>query len=172
MNTIIIVIGFIILVSAHQSSWLFVGGVSLIFGSLIAQEFKITRNEIELIIFSMTAGILGGLLVAYFKRVMIALAGFIAGGYICFYLPTALGWDTSWINWVFILLAATISAVIILLWGSLPLILISSLLGATVVAQYLQIGSVGPTGLFIVLSVFGLISQWILWHYGRPDFEQ
>ncbi len=171
MDTILIVVGFIILVSAHQSSWLFVGGISLIAGSVLAQLLEISRNEIELMIFAMTFGILGSLLVIYFKRIMVITAAFVAGGYICLYLPGALGWDTDWINVIYVFLTALASGILTLMWGALPIILISSLLGATVVIQFLQFTSIGSTGLFIVLVVFGLVSQWILWQYSKPDTE-
>jgi len=172
MNTILVVIGFIVLVAGHQSSWLFVGGISFVVGSLIGEQLNFVHNEIERIIFSFTSAVLGSLLVVYLKKAMVILSAFASGGYICMFLPQALGWDTSWINWIYILAAAIASAVITLLWGSLPVILISSLMGATLIAEHMQIGTVSSLGLFIVLFVFGLVAQWILWHYGKADFEE
>jgi hypothetical protein len=171
MGGIIVVIGFIILVTGHQSGWLFVGGIGFLLGSLLAERLEIVRNEVELIIFSLTSAVLGGLLVAYLRKLMVIVAAFISGGYICLYLPEAMGWDTNWINWVYVLLAALASGLMTLIWGSLPVILISSVVGATLIVQNLQLGSIGPTGLFIVLVMFGLVSQWILWQYSRPDTE-
>ena len=124
-----------------------------------------------MIIFSFTCGVLGALLVVYLRRIMVTLAAFISGGYICFYLPVVLGWNTNWINWVIVVLAATVCAVLTVVLGAIPLILISSLLGATLINQYMIIKSIGPTSMFIVLSIFGLIVQWILWHYSKPDTE-
>jgi hypothetical protein len=172
MNTLFVVIGFILLVAGHQSSWLFVGGISFIVGSLIADQVNFVHNEIERIIFSFTSSILGSLLVVYLKKILVILATFISGGYVVMVLPQALGWDTSWINWIYILAAAIASALITLLWGSLPVILITSLVGATLIAQHIQIGTVSPLGLFIVLLVFGLVAQWLLWHYGKADTEE
>ena len=102
---------------------------------------------------------------------MVILAALISGGYICYFLPKALGWDTSWINWVIILLVGLASAVMTLVWGVLPLILISTLLGTTLIIQNMRIASVGPTGMFIVLTIFGLVAQWVLWRYSKPDTE-
>ena len=157
MSAIYVVIGFIILVTGHQSGWLFVGGIGILLGSLVGEEFHIVRNEVELIFFSLTSAVIGGLLVAYLRKGMVVLAAFVSGGYICLYLPAAMGWDTSWINWLYVILVASASALMTLIWGALPLILISSVVGATLIIQNLQVGSVGPTGLFIVLVMFGLV---------------
>ena len=172
MNTLFVVIGFILLVAGHQSSWLFVGGISFVLGSQIAEQLNFVHNEIERIIVAFTSAILGSLLVVYMKKLLIILATFVSGGYVCMFLPRTLGWDTTWINWIYVLAAAIASAVITLIWGSMPVILISSLVGATLVVEHLQFGSISPTGLFIVLFIFGLVTQWILWHYGKADTEE
>lgn len=171
MSVILVVVGFILLVAGHQASWLYVGGVTLLIGGLLADQLNIVHKEIDMIIFSFTSGVLGALLCAYLRKFMVILAALISGGYICYFLPEALGWDTSWINWVIILLVALASAVMIFIWGALPLILISTLLGTTLIIQNMSIASVGPIGMFIVLLIFGLVAQWVLWHYSKPDTE-
>jgi hypothetical protein len=171
MGTILVVVGFIILVTGHQSSWLLVGAIGFIIGSLAAQEYKLVHNENELILFSLTCSMLGGLLTAYFRKPMVILAAFFAGGYTCFFLPNLLGWETAWLNWIAVLITATFCAMIELVWGALPVILISSLLGSTLVIQNMRFGSVSSTDLFIVLISFGIVSQWILWHYSQSDIE-
>jgi len=171
MGTLLVVVGFIILVTGHQSSWLLLGAIGFIVGSLAAQEFKLAHNENELILFSLTFSILGGLLTAYVRKPMVILAAFLAGGYTCFTLPNLLGWETGWLNWISVLITATFCAILVLIWGALPVILISSLLGSTIVIQNMRIGSVSSTDLFIVLISFGIVSQWILWHYSQSDIE-
>jgi len=171
MSVILVVIGFILLVIGHQASWLYVGGVTLLIGSLLADQLNFVRKELDMIVFSFTSGVLGVLLCAYLRKFMVILAALISGGYICYFLPKALGWDTSWINWVIILLVGLASSVMTLVWGVLPLILISTLLGTTLIIQNMRIASVGPTGMFIVLTIFGLVAQWVLWRYSKPDTE-
>jgi hypothetical protein len=171
MSVILVVIGFILLVAGHQGSWLYVGGVTFVIGSLLGEQLNIVRKELDMIIFSFTSGVLGALLVVYLRKIMVILAAFLSGGYICYFLPEALGWDTSWINWVIVLLVGLACAVMTLIWGALPLILVSTLLGATLIIQNMSIASVGPIGMFIVLAMFGLVAQWVLWHYSKPDTE-
>jgi hypothetical protein len=171
MGTILVVVGFILLVTGHQSSWLLVGAIGFIVGSIIAQEYKLVHNENELILFSVTCSVLAGLLTAYFRKPMVILTAFLAGGYTCFLLPNLLGWETGWINWISVSTTAAFCAIIVFIWGALPIILISSLLGSTIVIQNMRLGSVSSTDLFIVLISFGVVSQWILWHYSQSDIE-
>jgi hypothetical protein len=96
MGIILVVIGFILLVAGHQTTWLYVGGVAFLMGSLLAERFNFVQTEIEMIIFSITSGVIGSLLVAYLRKFMVVLAAFLSGGYICYFLPEVLGWDTSW----------------------------------------------------------------------------
>jgi hypothetical protein len=171
MNTIYVVIGFIILVAGHQSSWLFVGGIGFVVGSLIADQFELVRNEVEWILFSLVSGAISGLLVVYLRRIMLAFTAFLSGGYVCYYLPTILGIKTNPDFWVYALIGACLSAIPVLIWGSLPVIVISSMVGSTLIIQNLHFGSVEPTGMFIVLSIFGLVSQYVLWYYSKPEVE-
>jgi hypothetical protein len=171
MSVILVVIGFILLVIGHQSSWLYVGGVALVMGSLLADRLSFVRSATDLIIFSFTSGVLGSLLVVYLRKFMLVLAAFLSGSYISYYLPEALGWDTSWINPVVVLLVGLASAIMTFVWGALPLILISTLLGATLIVQNMSLPSIGPVSLFIVATIFGLVAQWLLWHYSKPDTD-
>lgn len=171
MSVILVVIGFILLVIGHQSSWLYVGGVALVMGSLLADRLSFVRSATDVIIFSFTSGVLGSLLVVYLRKFMLVLAAFLSGSYISYYLPEALGWDTSWINPVVVLLVGLASAIMTFVWGALPLILISTLLGATLIVQNMSLPSIGPVSLFIVAAIFGLVAQWLLWHYSKPDTD-
>jgi hypothetical protein len=171
MSFILVVIGFILLVIGHQSSWLYVGGVALVMGSLLADRLSFVRSATDLIIFSFTSGVLGSLLVVYLRKFMLVLAAFLSGSYISYYLPEALGWDTSWINPVVVLLVGLASAIMTFVWGALPLILITTLLGATLIVQNMSLPSIGPMSLFIVAVIFGLVAQWLLWHYSKPDTD-
>jgi hypothetical protein len=140
-------------------------------GSLLADRLSFVRSATDLIIFSFTSGVLGSLLVVYLRKFMLILAAFLSGSYISYYLPEALGWDTSWINPVVVLLVGLASAIMTFVWGALPLILISTLLGATLIVQNMSLPSIGPVSLFIVAAIFGLVAQWLLWHYSKPDTD-
>jgi hypothetical protein len=79
-----------------------------------------------------------------------------------------LGWSTAWISWWVLLLAGIISAVIILLWNTLPLILVTSLTGSTLVIQYTNFKQISERILFVIFFLFGITAQWVLMQYSKP----
>lgn len=168
MNALLVVIGFIILVAGHQSNWMFVGGIGFVVGSFLVREYRFVQTELESILFALTSGLLGSMLVVYLRKWMVVLASTVCGAYVCYYLPTALAWNTDWISLPILFVAAIASGVLVLIWGALPLILISTLMGVTLIIQYLHLVSISTLTLFIVLLLFGLIAQWLLWQYSLP----
>ena len=169
LNAIFIVLGFVILIIGNQLPWLFVASVGFIAGYILGQQPLIGLSGIPLIMFSSGFALIGGLLVIYIKRIMLVLAGFLAGVYICQYLPPALGWTSEWITWYVLLIAGLIAAVLIFIWQSLALIFVSSLAGTTLVIQYIQIVRIPQVLLFVILFVFGITAQWLLLQYSKSE---
>ncbi len=120
-------------------------------------------------LYALSCGVLGALAAGLFKRVVIPLAVFAAGVYLCYYLPYALGWSTNWVSLPVVLGCGGIGLIAYLLWRSLPLILISATLGATLVIRHVTLDSIGVTAMFIILLFFGVIAQWVLFQYKQPD---
>jgi hypothetical protein len=168
MNALYIVLGFILLTTGNQLPWIFVAVAGFIFGNLIGQQPFLGLSGNSLTLFAIGTAIIGGLLVIYFRRIMVVLAGLLAGAYICYYLPTALGWSTAWITWWILVIAGVASATIIFIWNTLPLILITSLFGTTLVIQYTNFQSIGEIVIFVVFLLFGITAQWVLMQYNKP----
>jgi hypothetical protein len=49
------------------------------------------------------------------------------------------------------------------------LILISTLLGVTLILQSMNFGSLDNTTMFIILTMFGVIVQYLLLQFGKPS---
>jgi hypothetical protein len=171
LNAVFIVMGFVILITGHQLPWLFVACVGFTAGYILGQQPLIGLSGIPLITFSSGFALIGALLVLYIRRIMLVLAGFLAGVYICQYLPPSLGWNSAWISWYVLVIGGLVAAAIIFIWQSLALIFVSSLAGATLVIQYIQIVRFPEVLLFVILLLFGITAQWLLMQYNRPDVE-
>lgn len=171
MNAIFIVLGFVLLTTGQQLPWIFVAAAGFIFGNLIGQQPFLGFTGFSLTLFSIGIAVISGLLVIYFRKIMAVLAGLLAGAYICYYLPAALGWNTSWITWWVMLIAAVISAAIIFIWNTLPLILVTSLFGATLMIQYTNFQRISEIIIFVVFLLFGITAQWVLMQYNKPGEE-
>jgi hypothetical protein len=168
MNALFIVLGFVLLIIGQQLPWIFVAAAGFMLGNLVGQQPFLGFSGINLTLFALGIAVISGLLVIYFRRIMVIIAGFLAGAYICYYLPSALGWSTAWISWWVLLLAGIISAVIILLWNTLPLILVTSLTGSTLVIQYTSFKQISELILFVIFFLFGITAQWVLMQYSKP----
>lgn len=171
MNAVFIVLGFIMLTIGHQLPWVFVAAAGYIFGNLVGQLPFLGLSGLGLTFFSIGTAVIGGLLVIFLRKIMVVIAGFLAGAYICFYLPAALGWNTSWISWWVLVIAGILSAAIIFIWNTLPLILITSLLGSTLVIQYTQFQMIGDLLMFVIFFIFGIAAQVVLMQYSKPGEE-
>ena len=168
MNALFIVLGFILLTTGQQLPWLFVAATGFIFGNLIGQQPFLGFSGLNLILFSVGTAVISGLLVIYFRKIMVVLAGFLAGAYICYSLPAALGWKTAWLSWWVLVIAGIVSAAIILIWNTLPLILVTSLTGSTLVIQYTSFQRIGELIIFVIFFLFGITAQWVLMQYNKP----
>jgi len=171
MNAVVIVLGFILLTIGHQLPWVFVAAAGYIFGNLVGQQPFLGLSGLSLTFFSIGTAVISGLLVIYFRKFMVVIAGFLAGAYICYYLPTALGWNTAWITWWILVIAGIISAAIIFIWNTLPLILVTSLFGSTLVIQYTSFQMISEILLFVIFFLFGITAQVVLMQYNKPGEE-
>ncbi len=171
MNAVYVILGFVLLITGLQLPWLFASGMGFLLANYFGVEPYLGLKGITLLLFSLGFGVIVGLLYIYFKRIVVVLAGFIAGAYICSYLPGALGWNAAWISLPVVLVAGLIAALIIFLWQSLALIFVSSLIGATLVIQFTRFPNISETFLFAIFSVVGILAQWVLMQYNRPDNE-
>ena len=169
MNLVLVIIGFLILIGGHQLYWLYVGGICALLASHILTKYQISTSQTSLIIYSLAVGMLGILLTHYMRKIMIVLPTAIAGGYLSFFIPTTLGWNTAWLSWFTIVAAGVVCAVIVYLWYAIPISIISSLIGATIIIQNIQFASISTLTAFLVLCIFGITTQWILMRYSTPE---
>jgi hypothetical protein len=142
-----------------------VGASGFLFGRYLAVEQGLANSLLSTIIYSLAAGFVGILLVYYLKRITIALAGFIAGVYLTTYLPDVLGWQLEWLTLLIAVIIGFVFAFLIFYWNTFPLIIVSSLLGATLIAQYLNVNAITPTAIFFTFLALGILTQIVLLQY-------
>ena len=165
MRLITIVLGFVSLVGGNQLPWMFVGSVGFILGSYLAAGMGFDQSEWQVLTVSTAAGMVGVFLTFYIRKLMVLVAGFLAGGYISMTLPAILGWEMPLEDWQAFLLVGAACLVILLLWYNLAMILVSTLAGTTLILQNLTFGTISKEALFVVLLVFGLIAQYVMLQY-------
>lgn len=171
MNVILVILGFIVLVTGQQLPWVFVGSSGIILGYILGSSSYFSLPGIQLVFFSFGVGVICSLLVVFFRRIMLILAGFFSGAYICYFLPGTLGWNTDWISLPVVIIAGLVCAILVLIWNALPIIAVSSLLGGTIVIQYIQFERISEVFIFAIFVLFGITAQWVLMQYSRSESE-
>ena len=162
-------IGFILLAAGSQLYWLFAGAMTFLVSIFITPEFSQTTSQRDLIIYSTTAAFVSILLAVALKKWVVALAGFFAGGFLSFTLPKVIGWTTfqfSW--WIFIAVGLVCAFLIVFSYG-LAVMLLSSLVGAALVAENLHISVATPSVVFILFFFLGFAIQLVLSQYSNPE---
>jgi hypothetical protein len=159
MNLLFLAAGVLLLFFGRKSLWLFVSIVGFLLGMKFAPELLPDQSQSVLLTVSLIAGLLGALLAVLLQKVAVGLAGLVAGGYVVYYLLQMGTISTGEYQWMLILAGALIGAV---LAGSLfdwAMILITSVSGAVLIDQGLNLNFAYSYIVIIGLVLLGIIVQ-------------
>ena len=168
-----ILAGGLLLVFGRKLFWLFVAIIGFATGLAVASRFFPTQPEWLQLLIGVAFGLVGAVLAQLFQEVAIAVAGFLAGGYIGLSLVgimaghTAPSTDTF--TWIVFIVSGLIGAALAFMLFDWALILLSSVAGALLVTEGLKI--VGPTGWLVAAGLFvlGVIIQSRMERPPRPE---
>ena len=159
MNLTFIAAGVLLLFLGRKLFWLFVAVVGFILGSTYIPQLMPNQPQSVILTISLIAGLLGALMVALTQKVAVGVAGFIAGGYIVFYLLQFLILQTGDYQWMVILAGALIGAVLAGSMFDWALILITSASGATLISQGLSLAMLTSAVLLLGFFILGIVAQ-------------
>ena len=130
-------------------------------GLSIAERFFSTQAQWVVLVVALICGLIGALLAVFVKRIAIAIAGFLAGGYLIYQVLSMLQTDLGQLTWVAYIVGGILGAVIFALMFDWTLIILSSVTGAIMTTQAIPIDL--PRALLIILAVvlviIGLVFQ-------------
>jgi hypothetical protein len=112
-----------------------------------------------LLLIALAAGVVGALLSLVLQRFAVALAGFFVGGYAINSFLVILGLDTGQLSSITFVIGGIVGAVLVSFLFDWALILLSSLIGATLVTQSFNLSEPVSLGLFLLLLVAGIAVQ-------------
>lgn len=159
MNIITIILGLIILLFGMRLFWLFVGVVGFLVAANLAAQYLAGQNEWVIIAAGLVAGLIGAVLAVLFQRIAVAVAGFLAGAYIATFLLASLGVDMGNFEWVVWIIGGAIGGTLVFALFDWALIVLSSLVGASLVAPAFTVDASIQTLLFLALAVVGIVFQ-------------
>lgn len=164
-------IGFITLTTGRQLYWIYAGGIAFITTLLAAPMYFNLPLDNNTLIISIGVGIIVGLLAALLGRVVATLALFLAGGYLLITVPGILGWKTGDISLLLIIIAGVVAVILALTWFDFSFILLSSLTGASLIIQTINLSRFNTIVAYFGMVIFGMITQLILMQYW-PNSEE
>ena len=154
-----ILLGAGLLFFGRRAFWLFVAGAGFVAGLSLANSILQGPESVSLII-GIVIGLLAALLAVFVQRFAISLAGFLVGGYIALQLLPVLNLEGGW--WTTVLtfiIGGVIGVFLVGMFLDWALISLSSLAGASLVTEALNIsGGLGMV-VFVILIVIGVVFQ-------------
>ncbi len=152
-------LGTSLLIIGGRLFWLFLGGVGFVFAFDFAERTMHSQPHSVILIIALFAGALGAMAAIFLQKFAVLAGGFFAGGYILTELLKTLGVGTGDYHWLIFIaggLAGTVLMSVVFQW---TLIIISSLLGATLVLQTFHFDHQLSELVFICLAISGIAIQ-------------
>jgi hypothetical protein len=169
MGIVDVGIGFMLLIAGRPAYWVFTGGIAFLIGTFTAARLPLFSSQWNALILSLLFAVFGVVLAFLAHRWAARLAGFVAGGFLLYNMPVALGAQADWVSPLLFALAGLVAFGLLMVTFDFALALISSLTGTTLILRSFQIGTLDQGVMFIILTVFGLITQYLILQYGRPS---
>ena len=152
-------IGLCVLFYGRQLFWLFVGAVGFMLAMTLAKPLLVGQPEWEVLIVGLGAGVVGALCALAVERVAVAIAGFVAGGALAVRVLQAASVGSGPLIWLVIFAGAVLGALVVVRLFDGALIVLSSAVGASLVADCIRTGTGASVLVFTVLLVCGVVAQ-------------
>ena len=154
--TINLILGIGLLLAGRKLFWLFVATAGFFAGVEFASRVW-QGSETLTIIVGLVVGLLFALLAMALKTLAISIAGFFLGGSALLSLAAAFGIERG--NLILYIIGGVLGIIFISIFFDWALIIISSLAGASMIAQTLDVTQAVAGLIFIVLLLVGIFFQ-------------
>ena len=151
-----VILGGALLLVGRKLFWLFVGAIGFVIGIQVATRF-FHGSELITIFAGLVLGIIFAMLAILLES--IAIAGFLGGGYILLSITALFGLDKSAVTWIAFIIGGVIGLVHISFLFDWALIIISSLVGASMVVSGFNFGMATGSLIFLILLIAGVLIQ-------------
>jgi hypothetical protein len=164
VNVILLLVGIVLLFAGRRMYWLFVGAVGFWLGLVLAQEFfrpeglpGATDGHEWGILIGVLGGIVGAILAVLFQKVAVGLAGAAAGAFGGWVLFEAIGAESA--AWLGMIIGAVLGGIVVLRLFDWGLIVFSSLAGARLIVDGIQMDQNAQPWVFLAGFVVGVAVQ-------------
>jgi hypothetical protein len=154
-----VLVGLVLVLLGRKLFWLFVGVVGFLAGMRFGAQLVTGQSDIVVLTIAIGVGLLAAVLAIVLQRVAVALAGGIAGGMLAMRLAVLLGVTGETAGWIFFAVGAILAAILVSAVFDWALIILSALIGASMVSDVLPFDATARFVSMIVLFVVGAFVQ-------------
>jgi len=154
-----ILIGLCLLFAGRRLFWLFVACVGFASGYHYAQQIWAVHSPVLLLILSIAVGGSGAIIAIFFQKAAIVIAGFAAGGYIVLTLIDQIIRLAAQMTWLPYVIGGIIGAITLFFIFDWALIFLSTVTGATLIAQTVAFNPWIEIVIFLALVIAGMTFQ-------------
>jgi hypothetical protein len=152
-----ILVGAAVLLFGRRLFWLFVAAVGFFAGMAIGRQLMPNAAPEVVMGIGIGVGLIGALVSLLLQKLVLTIAGFLAGGYVLHALANSRGYAEY--GWIAFLIGGVLGMVLFFALFKWALILLSTLIGATAIVQSLPLQPVPSAITFLVLCVVGIAVQ-------------
>jgi hypothetical protein len=153
------VVGVLLLLLGRRLYWLFVGGIGFVVGLSLATGFTHRGPDGTALLIGLGAGLLGIVLALVLQRLAIVVAGFLAGAWLGVEFVRAVGAPIAGTPWIPALVGGVVGAILAAALFDAVLVILSSLVGAALLAELLGGRPVTRAIVFLLLVLVGVAVQ-------------
>jgi hypothetical protein len=165
---IAIALGIVLVLAGRRLFWLAVGVGGFVAGLLVADRLLRLDPWWVKFVVALLAGLFGALVAVFLQRLVVALGGFVAGGWLAIEVWRLAGQDTGGLAWVFFFLGGIAGAILAALLFELALMAVSSLLGAVLIVDAARVGQPAALILVALIAAAGTLIQATFRRRRRP----
>lgn len=159
-----LVVGIALLIAGRKLFWLAGAAIGFLFAMSLARHFFPDASETVSLVVALGLGLLGAALAFFLQKVAVWVIGFLVGGFLLMSIGHSLGYETAPYPLIAFIVGGTAGGVIVHFLLEWALIILSSLAGAFLVTQALNLGRALDSLLVLALAVIGILIQLRLKH--------
>jgi hypothetical protein len=162
-------LGFMLLLAGRPAYWFFVGSMAFLIGGSFANQFVLFSSAWNGLFLALFFGIVGVLLTFLFHRWTAMAAGFVAGGFLLYNIPIALGAESYLSSPLLFAIAGLVAMGLLLISFDFMLVVISAFTGVTLILRSFRLSGLDQGVMFMILIIFSLITQYLIMQYAKPS---
>lgn len=154
-----ILLGVVLLLVGRRLFWLLIATLGFLFAFTLVDRLAPEAGQPLHWVLAIAAGLVGALLAVFAQQLAVGAAGLLFGGYATLWILERYGVDLGNWDWVAMLAGGIFAAVLALLIFETALVVLSSILGASLLVGAAKLDDMPAVVLFAVLVIIGVAVQ-------------